>query len=194
VQSEFEVANVDDARQQVCGWAYISADQQGRLIKDRQGDIIEPDELEGAAYRYVLKSRAGDTMHDEAPVATMIESVVLTPEKQAALGLAPGSLPVGWWVGFQVDDPTAWSNVRKGRFLSFSIGGSAVREEVDVPDAQIAKRGKVVAARNAARLKGMHSSLADAMKLLMELMREAEGMQPPADVAGRAPGKKERMK
>lgn len=172
MDQEFEVAKVDDARQQVFGWAYISQDTQGRLVKDRQGDVIESEELEGAAYRYVLKSRAGDVMHDEAPVATMIESIVFTDEKVAALGLPPASVPTGWWIGFQVEDPEAWKSVRKGKFLSFSIGGSAVREEINVPADQITKRGKVIADRNVARLKGMHSSLSQALQMLVDYMNE----------------------
>lgn len=168
----FHVAKIDEERQQVFGWAYISK-ENGKLIVDRQGDVIEPAILEKAAYDYVLNSRQGDTLHDEKPVATLIESVMFTEEKQAALGMSPGAMPEGWWVGFHVADAKAWKSVKKSGFQSFSIGGSAERETVELADGefQVGKAGQVLASRNRARIEA-------ALKLLQELMDDATPAAP----------------
>ena len=42
------------------------------------------------------------------------------------MGLAKDALPLGWWVGFRVDDDAAWEGVKKGEYKMFSIQGVAV--------------------------------------------------------------------
>jgi len=56
-----------------------------------------------------------------------VESCVFTEEKQKAMGLLPGALPVGWWIGFHVDDDEAWEKIKNGTYKMFSIEGKAVR-------------------------------------------------------------------
>jgi len=128
-----EIAKVDDERQMVFGWAYKTAQPDGSVIIDKQGDFVDDSwELEAAAYDFVLNSGQGDVMHLEVPVSKMVESVVFTPEKVEKMGLPAGSMPTAWWVGFHVPDAEDWQAVRKLR--EFSIGGSGVRESVDDHD------------------------------------------------------------
>ena len=47
----------------------------------QEGDIIEPEELENAAYEYVRLYGDGGEMHGRGGVAVLIESVVFTEEK-----------------------------------------------------------------------------------------------------------------
>ena len=61
----------------------------------------------------------------------MIESVVFTPEKLKALGLAEDSLPTGWWIGFHVTDADVWEKVKDGTYNMFSIEGTAVRVPIE---------------------------------------------------------------
>lgn len=69
-------------------------------------------------------------MHERGGCAVLIESMVFTPEKCAALGISEGTLPVGWFIGFKVTDEDVWKKVKSGEYPMFSIEGTAVREEI----------------------------------------------------------------
>jgi hypothetical protein len=135
------ITGTDPVRQQVFGWASIS-EHNGVLIEDRQGDIIMEPELEKAAYKYVVDSRVGGDEHRRVPVqkfddgmiplhaSDLIESMVFTKEKIAKLHL-PESTPIGWWVGFQVNDNQVWDDVVTGKRTGFSIHGKGRRIPVE---------------------------------------------------------------
>ena len=130
-----EFTKMDTDRRQVFGWASV-VEIDGKPIVDRQGDWITPDDIEKAAYEYVLKSRKGGHQHKrdgDQPfhAADMIESFVVTPEKIEKMGL-PKDTPVGWWVGYKVHDDEAWSKVKKGEITGFSIHGKGKRVPVDM--------------------------------------------------------------
>jgi hypothetical protein len=127
---EFDKA--DEDKRQVFGWASI-VEVDGQPVVDRQGDWISPDEIEKAAYQYVLNSRKAGHQHKrdgDQPfhAGDMIESFVMTPEKIEKMGL-PDSTPVGWWVGYKIHDDEAWSKVKKGEVTGFSIHGRGKRKE-----------------------------------------------------------------
>lgn len=117
----------------VFGWASVSLTIDGTPICDEQDDIIAPAELEAAAYEYVLYFRDGGEEHHPLlrKKARLVESCVFTQEKQRAMGIPPGTLPVGWWIGFYVDDDTAWEKIKNGTYRMFSIEGTATRVPVD---------------------------------------------------------------
>jgi hypothetical protein len=132
-----EIEKVDKERKQVFGWAYVTHDEAGRLNVDKSGEFIDdPEELEKMAYTFVLDSRQGGQNHErigkDAPVikSTMIESMVFTPEKIEAMGLPEGTVPVGWWTGWQIHDDSAWDDVKSGRAKMFSIHGTGSRAKV----------------------------------------------------------------
>ena len=132
-QTPGTIAKLDDEHRLVFGWAYITKTADGEVIIDKQGDFVDDDwELESAAYEFVKSEGNGDEMHLQVPVSRVVESVVFTPEKLEKMGLPPGSLPTGWWVGFQVEDDSVWGAVKNGLYKSFSIGGSGFREKVDI--------------------------------------------------------------
>jgi cation transport regulator ChaB len=128
-----EIAKVDDDKRQVFGWASVT-ELNGEPVVDLQNDYLETVELEKAAYDYVLNSRVGGEMHKrvkkDAPkqIGTLIESMVLTPEKIEKMGL-PSETPRGWWIGFQVQDDDVWQSVKKGKYTGFSIHGLGKRLE-----------------------------------------------------------------
>mgnify|MGYP000818437354 FL=1 len=103
----------------------------GEEIEDWQEDIIEPEELENAAYQYVLLYREGGEMHERGGAAVLVESVVFTEEKMQAMGIPAGTLPIGWWIGFKVTDEDVWEKVKDGTYPMFSIEGEAERVEVE---------------------------------------------------------------
>ena len=100
-------------------------------MEDCVGDIIDVEELEQAAYNFVELYREGGEMHERGGCAVLVESVIFTPEKIAAMGIPEGTVPTGWWIGFKVTDDDVWAKVKDGTYPMFSIEGEAVR----VPEA-----------------------------------------------------------
>ncbi len=130
IKGKFKIMKSDDEKMLAFGWANVSMRVDGELIEDWQGDIIEPEELENAAYEYVRLYGDGGEMHERGGVAVLIESVVFTEEKMQAMGIPAGILPIGWWIGFKVTDEDVWQKVKDGTYPMFSIEGEAERVEV----------------------------------------------------------------
>ena len=128
-------SKVDDEKRQVFGWASIVS-VNGKPVVDRQGDVIELEEIEKSAYDYVIKSRTGGRQHrrdidgSAFKASDMIESLVVTPEKRKYLGLTDDS-PTGWWVGFKVHDDDTWEAVKRGEVTGFSIHGAGKRTPIE---------------------------------------------------------------
>ena len=121
------IVKIEEDKQLVFGWANIIKTAEGKMLLDRQDDFIDDDnELEKAAYHYVLHSRDGGEMHLRKGVSTLVESVVLTDEKQKALGIPPNTVPTGWWIGFKVNDDSVWKQIKKGGYVGFSVHGTGV--------------------------------------------------------------------
>lgn len=124
-----EIRKQDDDRMLVFGWLSIATDKDGGVVVDSQGDIIPPEELEKAAYDYVLHARDAGEMHQRTGIGRLVESMVFTKEKQEVLGIPTGVLPEhGWWIGFKIDDVDVWKKIKSGSYRAFSIGGKAKRE------------------------------------------------------------------
>lgn len=62
-------------------------------------------------------------------MADMIESFLVTPEKIEKMGL-PESMPLGWWVGYQINDDATWNDVKSGKLTGFSVHGRGKRTPV----------------------------------------------------------------
>lgn len=132
-----EFSKFDDSKMQAFGWASI-VKKDGSPVVDKQGDYITIEDLEDAGYSYVQKSRVGGDMHrrdGEGPahVSDMIESMIFTPEKIEKMGL-PDNFPQGWWVGYQINDPVVWDEVRKRGRTGFSIHGRGLRKDHDLDE------------------------------------------------------------
>lgn len=124
-----EIKKSDDEQRLIFGWASVAADENGNAIIDSQGDVIPIEELERAAYEFVEFSRKGGEMHQIMGVARLVESIIFTPQKLELLGIS--GVPFGWWVGFRVTDETVWQKIKSGEYSMFSIGGDALRSEVN---------------------------------------------------------------
>lgn len=124
---------VDDDRRLAFGWAYVTEDD-GQVAVDHSGDFIDKaalPALEDAAYEYVLNSREADEMHVKlTEVAQLVESVMLTPDKAAAMGIT--TKRYGYWVGFKVQDDVVWGKIKDGTYGGFSIRGTGEREAAEV--------------------------------------------------------------
>lgn len=131
VKGKFKIAKSDDEKMLAFGWANVSIRSDGEVIQDWQDDIVEPEELESAAYNFVELYREGGEMHERGGAAVLVESVVFTEEKMKAIGIPEGTLPIGWWIGFKVLDEDVWEKVKDGTYSMFSIEGEAERVEVE---------------------------------------------------------------
>lgn len=132
-ENNYTIAKMVDDKRLVFGWASISFTADGEQLEDLQHDIINPEDLEEAVYEYVLNFR--DTGEEHRPhlrkKGKLVESCVFTAEKQKAMGLPEGILPVGWWIGFKIEDDEAWEKVKNGTYKMFSIEGKAQRVPVE---------------------------------------------------------------
>lgn len=81
------VMKSDDERRLVFGWANVAVRVDGEQIVDWQEDLIDPEELEKAAYEYVAEFGTAGEMHQRGGVGRVVESVVFTKEKADALGI-----------------------------------------------------------------------------------------------------------
>lgn len=126
-KGRFKVQKVDEDKRLVFGWANVSVDVGGNEVVDLQEDMIDPETLEAAAYKFAELYRDGGEMHERTGTAVMVESVVLTEEKQAAMGLAAGTLPVGWWIGFRVTD----DDVSAGYIFTWDMLGNGSYTAMD---------------------------------------------------------------
>lgn len=131
LKGRFQIRKSDDEKMLAFGWASVSTRIDGEVIEDWQKDIVEPEELERAAYEFVLLYREGGEMHERGGAAVLIESIVFTEEKMRAMGIPADTLPVGWWIGFKVLDKDVWEKVKDGTYLMFSIEGEAERVQVE---------------------------------------------------------------
>ena len=126
------IQKTDDDQRIVFGWAYVTHRKDGLLNVDKSGEFVDGiEEIEKAAYDFVLRSRQGDADHSTTVTSEMVESIVFTPEKIEKMGLPAGSVPLGWWVGFKIADEPTWQRVKKGELRAFSIGGRGTRKAVD---------------------------------------------------------------
>ena len=146
MENSFEIKKSDNDKQYVFGWANVSIRKDGEQIEDYQGDMIDPEELESAAYEHVLKFRSAGERHDPnfRNKGKLIESVVFTKEKLAAMGIPEGTVPLGWWVGYHIEDKDAWEKVKKGEYRMFSVEGQAQREPVEKAQNGVAKLFKAL--------------------------------------------------
>jgi Putative phage serine protease XkdF len=127
-------SKLDDDKHVAFGWASVVS-VNGEPVVDKQGDLIDWEDLEKAAYAYVMKSRRGGSQHrrdGEEPfhASDMIESFVVTPEKIEKMHLPPET-PVGWWVGYHYHDEDTWQDIKKGLKTGFSVHGRGKRRPME---------------------------------------------------------------
>ena len=115
-------------QQLIFGWANVTVQEDGTTPFDWQGDLIETDILESAAYNYVLKHGLANQEHEwGTDCGWLVESMMFTKEKMQALSIPEGTIPEGWWVGFYIPDPVVYQKVKDREYNMFSIEGSARR-------------------------------------------------------------------
>jgi hypothetical protein len=125
--SVYKITKSVDDQQLVFGWANIAIDKDGNFPLDWDGDVTKPEELEKAAYNFVLKYRETGEQHQGEAKGQLVESVMFTKEKQVAMGIPDGVVPEGWWVGFHIEDSEVFKKIKDGTYEMFSVEGTATR-------------------------------------------------------------------
>lgn len=111
----------------VSGWANVSIKADGTAPIDWQEDCIRPEVLERAAANFMMDYRGSGVMHAGGLKGVVVESIVFTKEKQAAMGIPEGIVPTGWFVTIKLTDPEVFNLVKRGVYRMFSIQGKAKR-------------------------------------------------------------------
>lgn len=111
----------------VSGWANVARNADGSIPLDWQGDIIRPEVLEKAAVEFMLNYRTSGEMHHGSSKGTVVESIVMTKDKQAAMGIPEGIVPEGWFITVKIEDPEVFEKVKSGKYKMFSIQGHGKR-------------------------------------------------------------------
>lgn len=125
------ITKSDTDKRLVFGWANVIATVDDTVVIDKEGDFIDDEwEIEKSAYQYMLDCRDGGAEHVMTGIGKAVESMVFTREKQQKMGIPEGILPVGWWIGFKVEDDMCWDLVKSGTFKGFSVHGKAKRSPV----------------------------------------------------------------
>lgn len=125
---EARITKSYDVRRRIFGYASIAVLKNGQPLLDLQGDVIEIDDLAEGWYGYVKESGQLNFQHQDGCAAALIEAMVFTPDKLEALGLAPDALPLGAWVGYEIETDADYAYMKEAGFVMFSIEGFSLRE------------------------------------------------------------------
>jgi hypothetical protein len=112
-------------------WASIVTTKEGVPIVDHDGEVILVEDLEKAVHSAALEGSGagrGGLMHEYESKIDLLESMVVSREKRAALGFGDG--PEGWVVTCQSRDPEVVKAIRGGDMRELSIRGEAWKEWV----------------------------------------------------------------
>ena len=123
----FDITKSKDDEGLVSGWANVAVNADGSLPLDWHDDIIRPEVLEKAAINFMMDYRGSGVMHQGSEQGIVVESMVFTKEKQAALGIPEGAVPEGWFITVKVTNPEVFQAVKDGKYKMFSIQGNAKR-------------------------------------------------------------------
>ena len=115
----------------VSGWANVARNADGSVPLDWQGDVIRPEVLEKAAVDFMLNYRTSGEMHRGESKGIVVESIVMTKDKQAAMGIPEGIVPEGWFITVKIEDPEVFEKVKSGKYRMFSIQGRGKRVPIE---------------------------------------------------------------
>jgi len=133
-EQKFEPMIKDNAQHLLFGWAYVAQTPDGEQAVDHSGEMIKEEDfedLEKAVYLFNMAFRDSDIRHSCIAKGTLVESVVMTKEKQRAMGIPEGTVPLGVWMGYFFAEDEDWNEISKMASPMFSIYGSATKEIIE---------------------------------------------------------------
>lgn len=142
INTQLRVTKIDPENRMVFG--FFNVNKVGdELVTDLQEDQIETEELEKAAYDFVLNARIAGEGHLRKGVGDLVESMMFTYDKQEAILKSLADMGIegaqfdlgieGWWGGFRITDESVLKKIEKGDYPMFSVGGKAA-ERIDLED------------------------------------------------------------
>ena len=133
-QGKLQITKVDKENRMVFGFFNVNKIAD-KVEYDLQDDRIETEEIENAAYDFVLNARVAGDSHVRKGVGLLVESMVFTAEKQTSIlktlekaGIKDAQFNLGiegWWGGFLVTDDEVLKKIIDGVYTMFSVGGRA---------------------------------------------------------------------
>ena len=131
---DVSVLKVDEEQRMVWGWGSVTT-MKGEPVTDRQGDVIDTEDMQKAVHQYIRDYRVGATMHkrnrrgEAIQTGDIVDSIFFTKAVQDALGIDLGV--EGWFVGKYVADDATWKRYQNGELKAFSFGGTGTRVPLD---------------------------------------------------------------
>lgn len=127
VTADIPILKVDEEQRVVTGVVYEPN------VPDSQGDFMEADVIEKTAYAFMENHQNIDIKHNFKTnnQIKVIESYIAKNEETIGnKKVQPGT----WVMSVKVNDDTVWEGVKKGDFNGFSMGGTGVKEEVQIKE------------------------------------------------------------
>ena len=130
---EVPIVKVDEERRVVLG-VVLKASTAENIRQDSQQDVISLDEVEAAAYGFMLKSRTMDYHHKHAISQNKV-AVVESYLAPVDFELNGTQVQKGDWVaGVKFFDDALWGEVKAGEIAAFSIKGRGIRKPMGGAD------------------------------------------------------------
>lgn len=144
-QSVLQVHKADQAQQIVYGVVLEPN------VLDTQNDFMRPQEVEKTAHGYMKKAIRGKSsvsklqhrtqaFFKSKPGLIPVESFV-APQDFSYHGSSEVVRKGSWVMAIHVEDPETWDKVMRGEYTGFSIGGSGIRQEMQLPPDVLAEDG-----------------------------------------------------
>jgi len=126
IEKRFAFAKSYVEKKIVIGAVYVPYDPEDETTIDLHGHAASAEDIEKAAYGFMeeLKNYSIDRQHNKLPdYGYVVESYIA---KSGDPLFKEGT----WVVGVKVTDDTTWEKIQNGEVTGFSLGGSAVLQEL----------------------------------------------------------------
>lgn len=126
-----DIEKADSRGSYIRGWAYVAADETGKVV-DYGGDVLGGlsveegmAEVRKMAHEFIGEARVAKVVHKGRQIGEVMESVIIDDAMAEALGIT--NKRRGWYIGMRVDDENVRKRIRSGELKQFSIGGRGQR-------------------------------------------------------------------
>ncbi len=126
VEKRFEIMKADASKRIVIGAVYVPYDENDPSTVDTHGHAASAEDIEKAAYGFMLdmKNNQIDKQHNHRPdYGNVVESYIAKAQD-------PLFKEGTWVLGVKVTCEKTWAAIQAGDITGFSLGGSAVLEEL----------------------------------------------------------------
>lgn len=125
------ILKANDDLRRITGWASVTS-KGGAPVVDREGDVIQLDDMRDAVEEFMDSARNGGYMHernddgDLVAIGKVVDSFIIDADIAKAIGMDTDV--EGWLVTIKVDNAHVWAMVKSGEIGGFSIGFRGYRE------------------------------------------------------------------